>query len=1008
MDTQSFLRRIVPADGIKWVVEYRPNTKHPKGGVFIHHPFVDHDDMTDCINQLEVKGRTVYFACASYNEVRYKTVTTHQGDFTFPVGRTQDNVKQVQALWQDFDVGKHEGDGALKSISYATRDDALVAIKRLMVEVGLPRPLLVSSGNGFHAYWTFTEPVACGAWVKLAQMVRTVYTHLKIKFDTSRDMDPASILRPIGTTNGGKPVRIVRDGDPTPYHDLLSLFGAYIETHNLELLAPIPTARAPVENMFGGGPTEFPDASLALAADRCAQIANFRDTGGETEPVWYANLGVAKHCTIDGEALAHEWSRSYSGYDQAETQRKLDQWAYGPTTCEKYRQLNPSLCDACAFKGKVKSPIQLGVPVDVKPPMVVAETDEGEVKFTPPNWPRSFVHKNGVVSMLIPDGDGVPQSVRVFEPLFYLSERIRLEDNTYGLKVRMNVRGSEWREFDLPQKSLAETRALKATLAGYEIMTYNDKLLDAYVKDYATALRRHTDVVNTFKQFGWNKDRTGFIIGDEMIHSTGRSKVRISRERIKDDDLVEACHVRGSKTEWTEAVMTLYGAPEAVHYQYALLTQLAAPLAPLLEREEWNGIPLALTSDGSGWGKTTVVKIGINALCNSGKVTLSSYTTRSVINRSGQMNHVPVLFDEMTKQITDPEQLAEIAYDLSNGRGRVGMQSDGMERAQPLKFKLMSTITANKNFFELLAQSKTTPIATQMRIFEIAMESYPRIQACEEEASKRYDKTLIAKHHQVANHVVDNVHGVWANDYIGFIIKNKEEVVSRLNKTVVAIIGALGGNAAQERFFAYHLACVLIAGWIGKRLGMHAFDMNHIRDWGFAHITRMRGVANHYGAYVEDQFSKMLTDMHGTILVTRNYDSLDARRGKIEMPMLQIRGGVQARLVLGSDDERGKLLVAVTAVDEWCAKNGVTPSAFKRKLAAKGFIRMGVERGRGMDRKASLGRGVPSHPTARCRCLEFEYFAVQGYIEDHVRTDNVVDFPTKPPTGDLVHEIGTA
>lgn len=995
MDTQQFLRRIIPADGVKWAVEFRPNAKHPKGGVFIHHPFVDYDDLVDAINQLEQKGRTVYFACASYTEVRYKTVTTHSGEFTFPVGRTQDNVRLVQALWQDFDVGKYEDDGALKTISYASRDDALAAIKHLMKAVGLPRPLLVSSGNGFHAYWTFTEPVACGAWIKLAQMVRTVYTHLGIKFDTSRDMDPASVLRPVGTTNKGKPVHVVRDGDPTPYPDLLTLFGTYIQKHNLELLAPLPATRAPVENLFGG-PTEFPDASLALAADRCAQLGHFRDTGSETEPAWYANLGIAKHCTLDGEELAHEWSQSYSGYDKAETQAKMDQWAYGPTTCEKYRQINPSLCESCAFRGKVKSPIQLGVPVAAEPPKVTETTEAGAVEFVPPHWPRSFVHKNSVVSMVIPDADGVPQSVRVFEPLFYLAERIKLEDNTYGLKVRMNVRGTEWREFDLPQKSLAETRTLKGTLAGYEIMTYNDKLLDSYIKEYATALRKHTDVVNTFRQFGWNKDRTGFVIGDEIIHASGRNKVRISRERIKDDDLVTSCQVRGSKTEWSEAVMTLYGAPEAVHYQYALLTQLAAPLAPLLEREEWNGIPLALTSDGSGWGKTTVVKIGINALCNSGKITLSSYTARSVINRSGQMNHVPVLFDEMTKQINDPEHLAEIAYDLSNGRGRVGMQSDGMERIQPLKFKLMSTITANKNFFEMLAQSKATPIATQMRIFEIAMESYPRIQSCEEEGSKRYDKALITKHHQIANHVVDNVHGVWADDYIGFLIRNREEVVSRLNKTVLAIIGALGGNAAQERFFAYHLACVLVAGWASKRIGMHSFDMGHMRDWGFAHITRMRGVANHYGAYVEDHFSKMLTDMHGTILVTRNYDTLDSRRGKTELPMLQIRGGVQARLVLGDTDERGKLFVAVTAIDEWCSKNGITPSAFKRKLAAKGFIRIGGEQGRGLDKKASLGKGIPSHPTARCRCIEFEYFAVQGYIEDHVHTDNVVEFPTKP------------
>jgi hypothetical protein len=63
----------------------------------------------------------------------------------------------------------------------------------------------------------------------------------------------------------------------------------------------------------------------------------------------------------DGEKFAHEWSSGDERYTEEETRERLDRARqYGPTTCAKFHELNPTVCVRCAWWGKIKSPIVLG------------------------------------------------------------------------------------------------------------------------------------------------------------------------------------------------------------------------------------------------------------------------------------------------------------------------------------------------------------------------------------------------------------------------------------------------------------------------------------------------------------------------------------------------------------------------------------------------------------------------------------------------------------------------
>ena len=975
----TFFQTIIPSDGFKFLMEVRKN------GSMAHYPFADFDSMVDKAEELTATGAAFYHACSSYKEVRHN-------EYGFAVGRAKDNVKLVKALWQDLDVGKLDAEGNLKPDNYATKKDAAQAIAGMMKAVGMPKPLLVDSGSGLHCYWPFIEALPAEEWIVIARLARAAMRHVGFKSDASRDLDEASVLRPPGSFNKSNPVRVVREQECKSHLYYKELLQLYVDKH--KLLVPVPTVV--LENEFAGPPKEFPPSSLEIVATRCNQIKIFKDTGGMSEPLWRLALGLAKHCT-NGEEVAHEWSKQYDGYDKDETQGKLDRWQTGPTTCERFKAENPTGCDGCIHASKVKSPIQLGYTEDTVAPVIEAP-DDGKEPSAPipiPHWPNNFrTNGYGVVEMMVPDKDDVPQPVAVAQPLFYFTERIKTEDGTFAYTVRMNVKGGpsgEWRDFPLPAKMLSDLKGLKMILSSHEIVVHNDKLMSNFVNQYAINLRQRVAEVNTFKQFGWTPDFTGLLIGNSLITKTGRQEVRVSDAVIRDPSVLVAGVVKGTKEEWTEGVDKLYNRPCGEPWQYAICTQLGSVLVSLLGREEWNGIPLVLTSEDSGYGKSTVAKIGINALCDSTKTTVTGTTPNAIIGRASVMNHLPLLVDEITRTLQDPRDLSLVSYALSNGRAKIGMQSDGRERIPLPPYKMNATFTGNKNMRATLAEDKQNPEASQLRLFEVEMDQYPRMD------SLTLTSIIHGEHQALANHLVDNVHGVWAEDYVKYILTNLDSVQAKLHETALKIITALGGNASKERFYAYHLTCTLVAAWIAKKLGMIRFDLAEVKKFGFQHIERMRATSGEYGASVEDRLSHMLADLHGTILVTKNYDALDTKFGKTEMPLIPLRGGVTARLVIGDDKERGKLYLSVSAIDEWCAKKSIAAVHFRRQLANAGLLRAGGDQGKGYDRKVSLSKGVPSVPTGRCRCVEVEYAQAQGYVEEHVDLANVVSITGSQP-----------
>jgi len=272
----------------------------------------------------------------------------------------------------------------------------------------------VNSGYGLHVYWPLAETIDHATWKPYAEGLQALCVKHGLHVDPTRTADISSVLRTPRTYNHKRGViapvtcdpEFLLQVQPQPLETFATLLAAgqlgAVTTAGFTGSPPgraraakagsvladqLPAfllnrpSRATTEDLVNGVDNYAP-AYAADIVNSCGQIAALRDTPATvSEPLWRAALGVLAHCE-DGEALAHEWSAPewHPAVDE-----KLERLAsFGPTTCEKFASLNPTICASCKYRGgAVKSPIKLGERqgAGVSGPGVAAP---GEVKARPP------------------------------------------------------------------------------------------------------------------------------------------------------------------------------------------------------------------------------------------------------------------------------------------------------------------------------------------------------------------------------------------------------------------------------------------------------------------------------------------------------------------------------------------------------------------------------------------------------------------------------------------------
>lgn len=956
MDTVSFLKAVLPRQGRIILANIRDR------GTF-HTAYTTAEEAAVGIDKINASEGQAYFCCGTAAEWNGNTGT-----------RTADNIRWQRSLRVDLDIKPGSPQ------KYESINEAVLALREFCVTHTLPSPLLIASGGGIHAYWPLTEDVTSDQWLPVAEAFKQALAAAGIKQDRAVTADTARVLRPVGGVwKKAEPHKIVRRIGAYAVHErplefYEKVFGAVATLQPLKLDNPLVSKAA---EMFGvsNDLKSFPPVEAKVIIQKCATLQYVASLGGDVEePLWRGMLGVIKH-TVEGEGLAHEWSRGYEGYDPEETQNKMDRWETGPTTCKYFREMcSENKCAGCT-QG-VTSPIMLTEDI----PVPLADTVDGDSDGQEPpiksvSLPQGYNLENGRLSYWQrTDEEGNGKWVPFCDTLFYPIAGHREADDTWTVSMQVHDFNNRVRQFTIPAKCLNELQGLSTELGNYKVWVYGKRgkemAQDMIRKMYMESLAQTEDFETvTYDHFGWCDNFNTFIIGNKSITIDGEKSVRCTDDLIH-SGMGQDFGVEGDTEDWAALVDQIYNRPGAEMYQFAILASAASPLVKVANIDGFHGIPVAYTGEG-GVGKTSVCKVA-SSMWGQGELfnqhaNKQGTTLMMALKKVSSYRHLPHIMDEVSN--LEAEVLSEMLYALSSGRPRERLGSDGKVRNPGAGWDKFTFITSNKLLADLLSKlEQHVSEATTLRVFEIH-------QPDESNLALFADTDV----RNIINSKLQYIYGGVGRDLLRYYMKNRK----KLRNAIHSLRGQFKITSAddtKERFYIDTLVLALVAGAVMQELGFIKFDLKAIRKWGMAHIKSLRAARVEKQYSGEELISKYISSLQGGIIVTKHAGS----RGAQEVPLETLRHEPVARIATLDK----KVYVSVRSIAEWGKQNGAEATAFRNLLDKHGYVKHAMGRDVSGAFNFRLGGGT-SIPTGASRCLELDYSKVFGDDEE-AATNKVV------------------
>jgi hypothetical protein len=982
MDTLAFFRLLLPDAGTYYLALFREGQKVPQ-----HKAYTDLTQMAKAVESYSKNpDLSVYHACGSYLEA---SITVEENGVSKTKWRVPDNWARAKAFWVDIDCGAAKAE---KGDGYATQKEAAKAIFTFADTIGWPRPMLVSSGYGLHAYWPLVKSIKAEAWVRVASLLKATLKHEGVLADPTRTSDFASILRPVGAVNrkydSERTVRALTTCEPLDPKALAEALAQYVKDNSVKLAKTsepsAPRAAAPLVDLnsdLTAHVAQFPDlpSNPDLVADGCAQVAAMRDTQGDvTYEHWRRVIGILKHCE-GGEAKAKEWSaqREATGHDQNDWQHKFDTWTTGPSLCAQLEEISPGGCNNCPHFGKIKTPLVLGRTAPAAEDFTTTAVDDtgAEIEVEVPALPESYAYSNGLLCRVLLDKDDVPKAFPFSTVLFYPTARIRGEDGTYRIGMRMHLPNKKVRDFEMAFEAMASGTDMLRSLAKYELMQSNHKdagtHMAAYLRDQLEALKRRVDETNTLTSFGWAKDHGSFLLGDRLYLSDGTvRRVLVGGGAAK--YAKELPTPKGTITGYASAMNFIYNRPGMQHFQYAICAGWGSLLTPFGE-ELYKGLLLALRGGDSGKGKTTACWASLYAFGNANGMSLKSeegFTVNGLWGSLAAFNNVPMLIDELTHM--EPIEFSKLAYGVSRGEEKVRMQSRGgsVSFAPTMTWGLSPLITGNKDFHGLLASMQANSQAEAVRLVQVDADRYPRVELIQTDKPRAdMDASELAEVqskeaalvHSALMEMKSNA-GVAGEAMVRYAVTHVKELTDELRDVRAMLAQHLPDS--HYRYYVHHGACTLVIARVAKDLGIVDFDLEALTKFTVHLLVELANtVAVTNTVSPAEAFGRMMAQLQSRILITVEFRDKRHKDGP-ETPRSKVFGDIAGRYVLGSPnkkDHAGEIMLNQKDVREWCMRNRVDFNTMLDALDAEGAL---VSR----QEKITLTRGTDV-PTVQARCI---------------------------------------
>jgi hypothetical protein len=876
--------------------------------------------------------------------------------------RTHENATYFRALWMDIDCGPTKGvpNSKGKIEGYLDQATGLAELQKFCKAVKLPKPMLVNSGNGIHVYWLIDRVVTRQEWNPLAKRLKQLCAEQGLIVDP-RVFEASRILRPLHSFNfkdkaDPKAVSMWSEATtPLTYDAWRELLGA-AAPEPAEKPDFVPHAISPMMRALMDNKVKKFRTIMMKGEKGCPQL-NYCYTHQEEvdEPLWVSALSIAAFC-VDGDESAHKLSKDHPEYDPSEVENKLRNIRKrgGPHHCATFEDRNPTGCEGCTHKGKIKSPIMLGIEVeeaDAEDNEVFEEEDGEEIKYQIPTYPFPFFRgKKGGIYKKTEEGEENDPPL-VYEHDFYALKRMRDPEIGEVVLFRLHLPHDGVREFTVSNASICSKDELRKLLAQHGVVTYKGQYenLSTYVVLSVKNLQYEKKAEMMRTQFGWVEGDSKFILGDREITKDG---VFYSPPSTTTRDVVDKIHVKGTFEKWKE-VFNLYAKPGLEAQAFAALTGFGSPLLKFTGLE---GAIINVIHPESGSGKSTALFM-CNSITGQPKELTSMYkdTYNAKIHRLGVMNNLANTIDEITN--LSGMEFSDLAYSISQGRGKDKMKGSTNElRINNTKWQGISLCSANASFYEKLGVAKNSPDGESMRLLEYKIEPNTLI------------PVDVGK--QMFDHQLRENYGHAMEPYAQWLVNNKEDAVDLVRKIQARIDNEVQFTA-RERFWSGVVACNIAGGLIAKSLGLHEYDMKAIYEWVKIMLNDMRQEIKppqHNPVAILGEFIN--SHINNTLVVN---DEIDARSSMVPLPLMEPRGELMVRY----EPDTKMLYIAAKAFKEFCVRQQINYKSSISELTKVGVF---VE---GMNKRMSKGMKVASPAV---RVLKFDASASE-FLQIEVPAD---------------------
>lgn len=907
MNTLNFLQRVLPSEG--FFVTTVINADGNRQGFFS-----SVDDLAKAVLGLDQRGNNTYFAISAFTE---------KGS------RKQENVRATKVIALDVDCGENK--------PFPTWREGLAATGRFVQQMGLPKPMIIHSGNGLHVYWVLSEELEPARWKPLAEAMKAAAKDKGFEIDPAVPADSARVLRPVGTKNpkSGTEVRLLIDAPTALVGQIAACLAAYTVARPVSL--PRLTSNSPLAQALQVQ-AELPPAVAAVVAMKCQQIGwAIKNQTEVAEPLWYNLIGVAAYCQ-DPDEVAISWSENHPGFNASETLRKVHHWKMsttGPTTCTKFEVDRPGGCKGCKFKDKIGSPARLGVQYQE----VAAATEAPASTALDVPLPRPFKRTSDGIKMTIDETDIDVCKFDIYPVSYGKDEGLGYETVRYNWN-RPHV---GWTELAMRQAYLTDGHREFATNIADQGIVLNGKSQTGHfqlmLRSYMDELRQKRAMTNMYSTMGWKENFSQFVLGDTILRRNADGTV--SEETIAlaagSQRLGTELYGRaGSMSAWVDFTSLLEKAGMPAH-MFTLLVGLSAPLYAFTGLK---GLTISLYGP-TGGGKTLAQFWVQSIYGNPAELHFTAkFTQNSLFGRMGLYAHMPMTIDETT--MMDNKEVGDFAYWVSQGRNKTRLNRNAEERASTT-WAMPVIVSTNKSMNAKLIASGLDTDAQMARILEVSVPVHQMFTK-DSTAGRMIYEFVSTNYGHVGHEFVRRLLELGADGIRASIAEATAQFATRYKCKF----------AGSERYYEQSIILAEWAGRLAKEWGLIAFDHTPAIEWALAQMGAIRRTV---AENKTDSFDLLTEYLNDTADAT-----LTAMQTGVQKPTIDFsrvpRGELRVRFDMyrkTSSDlfTHGTVLLDRTHFRKWLATRGADYKTFLSEIAAENAIATPK------SEKAYLGKDSP-------------------------------------------------